>query len=94
MLTAAVLGSGGVFQATFDVGDRVEAGQAIGWIGTEAVLAPLSGWLRGMTHDAARVHPGVKIVEVDALGPPQRGVLGERPQRIAAGVLQAVAGQS
>ena len=52
--------------------------------------APLSGWLRGLAHDGARVEPGNKIVEVDPLGTTPRRGLGERPRRIAEGVLQAI----
>lgn len=81
----------GIFRTSFNVGDRVAAGQAVAWIGDTAVHAPLSGCLRGITHDGAQVARGAKVLEVDPRGLPEavRG-LGERPRRIAEGVLKAL----
>jgi len=82
---------GGVFETRFAVGDPVEAGQLVARIGDTPLHAPLSGILRGLTHPGARVIPRVKVVEVDPRGDRAAAFgLGERPARIAAGVLQAL----
>jgi xanthine dehydrogenase accessory factor len=81
----------GVFHTPHSIGQRVEEGQEVARIGGTALYAPLSGCLRGLTHDGAPVALGTKVIEVDPRGDPQaaRG-LGERPRRIAEGVLRAV----
>lgn len=82
---------GGLFRTSFNVGDVITAGQVVARIGDTAVYAPLSGCLRGITHDGAQVANGAKVLEVDPRGAPEavRGV-GERPRRIAEGVLKAL----
>jgi xanthine dehydrogenase accessory factor len=82
----------GTFRTHLRIGDRVEQGEQVGQIGEVPVRAPLSGWLRGLSHDGAWVAHGTKVLEVDARDDPasfQR--LGERPRRIAEGVLAALA---
>ena len=85
--------SEGIFLTDFAIGNRVAAGEAIGAIGSIRIRAPLSGILRGLTHDGAQVELGTKIVEVD---PQSDSVpassLGERPRRIAEGVLRVLEG--
>jgi chromate transport protein ChrA len=81
----------GVFATRFTIGDRVLQGQEVGRVGGIAIRAPLDGCLRGITHDGASVIEGTKILEVDPRGLPgaSHGV-GDRPRRIAEGVLQAI----
>jgi xanthine dehydrogenase accessory factor len=81
----------GVFATQCNIGDSVVQGQEVARIDGIVIYAPLSGCLRGITHDGAPVRHGAKILEVDPRGDPRavRG-LGERPRRIAEGVLQAV----
>lgn len=81
----------GVFATQRDIGDNVMRGEEIARIGEAVILAPLTGCLRGITHDGAPVSQGAKVVEVDPRGGPRaaRG-LGERPRRIAEGVVQAL----
>ena len=81
----------GSFRTVLDIGDRVHAGQVVGSIDDVVVTAPLAGWLRGLAHDGAHVREGGKIVEVDVGNRPAGRALGERPRRIAAGVLIALA---
>lgn len=85
---AAVAGS---FATGRAIGDRVAEGEVVAHVDRSAVVAPLAGILRGLTHDGAPVAVGTKILEVDARGDPARAFgVGERPDRIAAGVLQAI----
>lgn len=81
----------GTFATRFNIGDAVEQGQEIARIGEAPVYAPLSGCLRGITHDGANVGKGSKIIEVDPRGDARSAHgLGERPRRIAEGVLKAI----
>lgn len=81
----------GVFSTQLDIGDEVVEGQEIARIGNVALHAPLSGSLRGLSHDGAPVGVGAKVIEVDPRGDTALVYgLGKRPSRIAEGVLQAV----
>jgi xanthine dehydrogenase accessory factor len=81
----------GLFRTDAKIGDPVTACQPISIIDGETLAAPLSGILRGLTHDAVPVMTRTKVIEID---PRSRGDeiagLGERPRRIAAGVVAAV----
>lgn len=81
----------GTFLTRMSVGDPVHAGQEVARIGDAVIAAPISGYLRGLTHDGAPVHAGSKIVEVDPRDNTDGLIgLGERPRRIAEGVLTAI----
>jgi xanthine dehydrogenase accessory factor len=87
----------GTFRTERAIGDLVAAGETVAWIepsaseagGTATPLAaPIAGALRGLTHDGVPVGVRAKVIEVDPRG--ERGNLrgiGERPGRIAAGIL-------
>ncbi len=84
----------GTLRTRLAIGDAVGRGDEVARIGEEIVRAPLAGVLRGLTHDGARVAIGTKVLEVDPRGDPARAFgIGERPARIAAGVLEAVSGR-
>ncbi len=80
----------GTMRTTCNIGDYVEAGAIVGTIKETELQAPLSGWLRGLAHDGAQVEQGNKVVEIDPVGRAPRHGLGERPRRIAEGVLDAI----
>jgi len=81
----------GVFVTAHDIGATVEEGQEIARIGEVVLAAPLSGRLRGLTHTAVYVEQGIKVIEIDprAEDADIYGI-GERPRRIAEGVLAAL----
>jgi xanthine dehydrogenase accessory factor len=81
----------GLFRTNRDIGEPVQAGEIVAAIDATPLHAPLSGVLRGLTHDGVPVAVGTKVIEVDPRGDPAsvRGI-GERPRRIAAGVLAAL----
>jgi xanthine dehydrogenase accessory factor len=84
-------GQAGVFSTDRAIGDHVCEGDEVGRIEGMVVAAPLSGILRGLTHDGARVAAGAKVLEVDPRGDPARAFgVGERPDRIAAGIVGAI----
>ena len=83
--------AGGLFRTPLAIGEIVREGQVVGSVGALAILAPFAGVLRGLTHDGAAVAAGTKIVEVDARADPRAAFgIGERPRRIAEGVLEVI----
>jgi xanthine dehydrogenase accessory factor len=82
----------GIWHTRRNIGDAVKAGMLVGWMRETPVLAPLDGLLRGVTRDGVPCAQGTKIVEVDPR-PADKAVihgLGERPRRIADGVISAI----
>lgn len=81
----------GVFITGCEIGTKVSVGQCIACIGDTVLRAPLAGRLRGLTHSDVEVAQGTKVIEVD---PRDEDAdiygIGERPRRIAAGVLAAI----
>ncbi len=81
----------GIFRTTYRIGDLVRAEDVVAYIDVVALHAPLDGILRGLTHDGVPVLEGAKVIEVDPRGPAAVVTgIGERPDRIANGVLRAV----
>lgn len=82
----------GRFGTGLAIGDRVGQGDAVARIDDAVILAPLPGVLRGLTHDGASVAIGTKVLEVDPRGDPAGAFgVGERPARIAGGIIEAIA---
>ncbi len=79
------------------IGELVAAGEVVAWIEAERdrrveVRAPLAGAIRGLVRDGVWVEAGTKVLEIDPRGAEGRWQgLGERPLRIAEGVLTALA---
>jgi xanthine dehydrogenase accessory factor len=48
-----------------NIGDKVEAGEAIGAVSGETVAAPFAGLLRGLLKDGLQAHAGMKIADID-----------------------------
>ncbi len=86
----------GVFETSLRIGQAVEAGEVIGHVHTPEgeilpLPAPLRGVLRGLTRSGVQVRRKTKLIEVDPRGDAALCFgLGERPLRIAHGVLQVV----
>jgi xanthine dehydrogenase accessory factor len=83
----------GIWRTGFDIGAPVSAGQLVGHVADAPVVAPLAGILRGVTRHGVPVAAGSKILEVDPRGEAGRAALhgiGERPARIAEGVVAAL----
>jgi xanthine dehydrogenase accessory factor len=81
----------GCFRTLRELGDYVSRGVQIGILDNTALYAPLSGILRGLSHNGAEVQTGSKVIEIDPReNAPRPFGLGERPLAIAAGVFQAL----
>jgi xanthine dehydrogenase accessory factor len=72
------------------LGQRVSAGDALGYLAQHAVRAPISGTLRGLARDGVQVRAGQRVIEVDPRAVPEVHGLGERPHAIACGVAEAL----
>jgi xanthine dehydrogenase accessory factor len=84
-------GKTGRFQSDRRIGDCVASGEEIATLGGDSIAAPLAGVLRGLSARGARIGTGQKIVEVDPRGEASLCFgLGERPRRIATGVVEAL----
>ena len=55
----------GVIRCQSQIADIVEKDQILGWIGEVPVKASLTGVLRGIIRDGARVPEGMKIADID-----------------------------
>jgi xanthine dehydrogenase accessory factor len=81
----------GIFHTSLHIGDAVTQGQEVGRVDSAPLLAPLTGILRGLTHDGVSVMQKTKVIEVDPrVRDAQVFGIGERPARIAEGVLTAI----
>jgi xanthine dehydrogenase accessory factor len=65
----------GLFQTKRAIGDSVVAGEHVACLDDAALLAPLAGRLRGLTHSGVPVAVGTKVIEVDPRGE-HAGVVG------------------
>jgi len=82
----------GRFHTQARIGECVAAGDVVAMLEALAIVAPIAGALRGLSARGARVVAGQKLVEVDPRGDPALCFgIGERPARIAAGVVEALA---
>ncbi len=81
----------GLFRTKARIGEVVRRGQEVAEIGFMALAAPIDGVLRGLTRDGVPVTVRTKVIEVDPRGSAAevRGI-GERPRKIADGVLSAI----
>jgi xanthine dehydrogenase accessory factor len=81
----------GIFRTGALIGQAVEAGDIVASLDGRDLAAPLAGILRGLTRDGVPVEAGMKVLEVDPRRDPSKVIgIGERPGRIAEGVLEAV----
>ncbi len=81
----------GIFRTGRTIGELVKTGEVIGTIASTPLTAPLAGLLRALTRDGVPVTAGTKVIEIDprGAGAVYQGI-GERPVRIATGVMEAL----
>jgi xanthine dehydrogenase accessory factor len=81
----------GLFLSQRNIGDIVAAGDPLATIAGHGLSAPIAGAIRGLTRSGVPVESGTKVVEIDPRGRDAIVAgLGERPRRIAEGVIQLV----
>jgi len=81
----------GMVRTVLQIGVTVTKGQEVARIGEILLRAPISGIIRGLTHDLVPVKERTKVIEVDPRGDEaQITGIAKRPGKIAAGVLKAI----
>ncbi|MBE7003074.1 MAG: EF2563 family selenium-dependent molybdenum hydroxylase system protein [Ruminococcaceae bacterium] len=81
----------GVFRGTRAIGDRVEAGDTVGFVANVPMCATISGVLRGLLADGVRVKRGMKSGDVDPRGEADYcALVSDKALSVAGGVLEAV----
>lgn len=81
----------GAFYTPLDLGARVEAGQVVGRVEGESLIAKVGGIIRGIVKDGLSVQAGTKLVDIDPRGDPTYlSELSQKAWIIADAVLTAV----
>ena len=81
----------GKFSTSSQIGDAVIEGQEIALIDSTPLHAPISGIIRGLIHNDVPIDLRTKVIEIDPRGErAQFAGIGERPARIAEGVITAI----
>ncbi len=81
----------GIFTGAKTIGDRVAAGDVIGWVDHEPAYAAIGGILRGILHDGLQVEKGLKIGDVDPRCQPENCLtISDKARAIGGGVLEAL----
>jgi xanthine dehydrogenase accessory factor len=74
-----------------EIGQHVEAGQAIAEVAGQMVTAPFPGVLRGLLHPGLTITRGLKIGDVDPRGDPRLcQMVSDKALSIGGGVLEAI----
>lgn len=74
-----------------NIGDYVEEGDIIGWVGDEPVKAPFKGIIRGLINENVSLHQGMKIGDVDPRAVRDHCfTVSDKALAIAGGVLEAM----
>ncbi len=81
----------GIFTSTRRIGDWIPLGDTVAHVNDTAIVTMVAGLLRGLTRSGVPVMKGTKIVEIDPRDADAvYSGIGERPSKIAEGVLRAV----
>jgi len=81
----------GTFHAVKEMGDLVNAGEIVAWVGSEPMVAKISGVLRALLRDGLEVKKQTKLGEVDPRGERELCyIIRPRMRAIAGGVLEAI----
>ncbi len=88
MLRAPAIGT---FSSDRAIGDSVAAGETVGEIGGQAVLAGIDGVLRGLLRPGTEIAAGRKLGDIDPRGRPEYcTTISDKARAIAGSVLEAV----
>jgi xanthine dehydrogenase accessory factor len=82
---------GGWFRARRAIGDCVRAGEIVGEVDGEPLVAAIPGCLRGLLKDGIRVERGAKAADIDPRGRREYCYqISDKARAIAGGVLEAI----
>ncbi len=81
----------GVFKAAAAIGDVVEAGDTVAYVGDAPVRATIGGVLRGLLHDGLTVPKGLKVGDIDPRCQVQHCfTISDKARAVGGGVLEAL----
>lgn len=81
----------GKFNAKIELGEMITAGQVIGQINGNPIIAQISGIIRGLIKDGINVQSGLKLGDIDPRGNEVNiSVISDKARVIADGVLEAI----
>lgn len=82
----------GTMRCVHQIGDEVEQGEVIGYVGETPVYASLTGVLRGILRDGFDVPNGMKLADIDPRGEQKRNciTISDKARCIAGGVMEAL----
>ena len=85
----------GIFTASRKITDHVRAGDCLGSVTGQAVVAKIDGVLRGLIREGTSVRPGLKIGDIDPRGEAAKCfTVSDKARAIGGGVLEAILGAS
>lgn len=81
----------GALHAAATIGEHLEAGQPVGEVAGQAILAPIAGVLRGIIRQGVHVWRGLKIGDIDPRDDPASCFLvSDKALAVGGGVLEAL----
>lgn len=81
----------GIMHHKVKLGDIVEQGDIVAWIGDTPVIATISGMMRGLLHNGLSVKTGLKIGDIDPRGNQASfTTISDKARAIAGGVVEAM----
>lgn len=83
---------GGTIQVLHDIGSRVKKGESLAQLGSNDIVATISGWLHGMIRPQTKVKKGLKICDIDPRLQEQENcfTISDKARSISGGVLEAL----
>ena len=81
----------GIFRGTRQIGETVEAGDIVGYVGEKPMTCTIGGVLRGLLADGTGAHKGMKAGDVDPRGKREYCyTVSDKALAVAGGVLEAI----
>lgn len=82
---------GGIFETSFNIGDRIEQGECVATVGSSPVYAGISGVIRGLLRSATPVEDKTKLGDIDPRGKVDFcTTASEKAMAVGGGVLEAI----
>lgn len=81
----------GIFESEREIGDSIAAGQSVGTVAGQAVIAGLDGMLRGLIRPGTEVASGLKLGDIDPRGEREFCyTISDKARALSGSVLEAV----
>lgn len=80
----------GVVHQSLPIGEQVEAGSVVAWVGNAPVYAEITGIIRGMIKENVWISAGTKIGDIDPRVDTECNTISDKALSIGGGVLEAV----